>query len=74
MQNKYPYLKDSQFLRVIDELHVKAQYVKITVLDWHEKPIKDIQGIVTGGSINIDRQIRSKKNYEFINVCEWRWI
>lgn len=55
MQSNYPYLKDSDFLRVIDELHVKAQYVKITVLDWYEQPIKDIQGIVTGGNINIDR-------------------
>ena len=55
MQSNYPYLKNSDFLRVIDELHVKAQYVKITVLDWHEQPIKDIQGIVTGGNINIDR-------------------
>jgi hypothetical protein len=41
---------------------LKDQYVKITVLDWQERELQDIQGIVTGGNINIDRKIFSKKN------------
>lgn len=52
--NKYEYLNDTSFLKGIIEEHLKEQYVKITVLDWLEKPIQEIQGIVTGGNINLD--------------------
>ena len=54
MKVRYPYLKDSTFLYLMDTNRLKEQFVKITVLDWFERPIKDIQGIVTGGNINID--------------------
>ena len=54
MKVRYPYLKDSKFLLDFDKEHLKEQFVKITILDWLENPIKEIQGIVTGGSINID--------------------
>ena len=50
----YPYLKDKIFLKEIDKMILKEQYIKITALDMEEKPIKEIQGRVTGGSINID--------------------
>ena len=62
MQNKYEYLQDSDFLKEMDLLHLTEQYAKITILDWEEKPIQDVQGIVTGGNINLDREIFSKKN------------
>lgn len=61
-QLKYSYLQDSDFLKEMDLLHLSEQYVKITILDWQEDPIQDIQGIVTGGNINLDRKIFSKKN------------
>ena len=54
MKKRYEYLKDTDFLKELDSAHLKEQYAKITVLDWLENPIQDIQGIVTGGSINID--------------------
>ena len=54
MKKRYEYLKDADFLKELDFSHLKEQYAKITVLDWLENPIQDIQGIVTGGSINID--------------------
>lgn len=54
MKVRYDYLKDSQFLAELDKEHLKEQFAKITVLDWLENPIKEIQGIVTGGNINID--------------------
>lgn len=61
-QIKYAYLQDSDFLKEMDLLHLPEQYVKITILDWQENPIQDIQGIVTGGNINLDRKVFSKKN------------
>ena len=52
--NNYIYLKDFDFLKQIDTLKISCHYAKITVLNWNEDPIQDIQGRVTSGSINID--------------------
>ena len=48
------YLTDASFLKEIDLLKTKEQYVRITILTFAEKPIADIEGNVTAGSINID--------------------
>jgi len=48
------FLQDSDFLKQIDTLHVKNQYVKITILSWTEEDIQQIQGIVQSGNITID--------------------
>lgn len=52
--NNYSYLKDPTFLKEIDEMTIKEQFVKITVLDWHENPIEEIQGYVQSGNLNLD--------------------
>ena len=54
MRVKYPYLTDSNFLNIVDRQRIKQYYVKITILDWHENPIQDIQGKITSGNITID--------------------
>ena len=54
MKRKYKYLTDSAFLKIIDEQRIKEQFVKITVLDWNENPIQDIQGKVISGNLNLD--------------------
>jgi hypothetical protein len=33
MKKRYEYLNDKKFLELIDNEHLKEQYVKITVLD-----------------------------------------
>lgn len=77
MLNFYPYLYDKIFLKQMDLLKIKEQLVKITVLDWAENPIKDIQGKITGGSINLDGKSSIRRtcnltmfveDYEDINV------
>lgn len=50
----YKYLKDASFLKKIDNLQVREQYVKITVLDFYERPIEEIQGKVTSGTISLN--------------------
>jgi hypothetical protein len=50
----YSYLADSAFLKKIDSLKLKEEYIKITALNFSEKPIKSIEGICTGGSVSID--------------------
>ena len=54
MKQKYEYLNDKTFLSLLDGQKVKEQFAKITLLDWEENPLQDIQGIVQGGNINID--------------------
>ena len=53
MKIDYKYLKDDNFLSLIDDTHVLEQFIKITILDWLERPVQEVQGIVTGGSLNI---------------------
>ena len=66
MYKKYPYLQDSYyenantgvarraFLAKLDEFVNQKRYVRLTLLDWDENPIKEIQGEVSGGSISMD--------------------
>ena len=50
----YEYLTDTDFLDKLYDSHLPEQYFKITILDWLENPIKEIQGLVTGGNENLD--------------------
>lgn len=54
MIKNYEYLKDAAFLKEMDALHLQEQYVKITLLDWKENPLREIQGVTTGGTINLN--------------------
>ena len=47
-------LLDLEFLRKLDLMRNKATYAKIILLTWDENPVYEIQGKITGGSINID--------------------
>lgn len=51
-----------KFLKAIDESPVKTQYVKIQVLDWNEAAVGTIEGIVTGGSINLSGTSNVRRN------------
>ena len=51
------YLTDSKFLSMLDEMRIKKHYAKITVLSFvDEKPLREIQGIATAGSITVNGQ------------------
>ena len=54
MKRNYVYLNDSDFLEKINSDRQQTQYVKITLLDWEENPIEELQGLPTGGSINLN--------------------
>lgn len=48
------YLKDTEFLRKLDKMKIRTQFAKIILLDFAEKPIKEIQGTITNGTLNIN--------------------
>lgn len=52
--NKYPYLKDSAFLFDLFRTRNLEQFVNITVLNFNEKPLKEVQGKVLSGNFNLD--------------------
>ena len=66
MKKRYPYLEDAyyenplistkkrNFLSKINDFVNQKQYVKITLLNWEEKPLKEIQGQITSGSLTKD--------------------
>ena len=54
MRENYLYLQDPHFLYRVDTLKLKKQFIKITLLDWNENPIQEIQGLITSGSISLD--------------------
>lgn len=66
MRREYPYLhspyvedlnaiqKKTNFLSTIDSFVSQKQYVRITLLNWNESPIKEIQGELTSGNITKD--------------------
>ena len=54
MAYNFPYLKDSDFLKRFDKTKLKEQFVKITVLNFNETPIQQIQGKVINGNFTLD--------------------
>lgn len=66
MRRMYPYLDDSyfenwndakerrNFLQSIEEFVNQKQYIRITLLNWDEEPIKEIEGEISSGSITKD--------------------
>ena len=67
----YKYMTDSDFLREIDELPVKEQWVKITLLEFTtEKTIGEIQGKVKNGSFNFNGKSSMRRTAQFSMVAE----
>lgn len=69
--SKYRYLTDSAFLREMDELPIKEQWIKITLLDFAtEKKIGEIQGKVKNGSFNFNGKSSMRRTAQFSMVAE----
>lgn len=66
----YPYLKDKVFLKKVDNLRIREQYVKITALTFDEHPIQAIEGIVTNGSINVDGASAVRRTCNFTMIAD----
>lgn len=52
--NTYPYLNDKDFLSYLSKSQFYEVFIKMTLLDWNEKPIEEIQGIAVSGSISVN--------------------
>lgn len=45
---------DEQFLKQLDRARIRTHYAKIVLLSFDEKPIREIQGTITAGSISVN--------------------
>ena len=50
----YEYLKDESFLKKLDSLHIRENTIKITILDWQENPIDNIEGCAESAGVRIN--------------------
>ena len=57
-------------LKYIDTLHFKTQYIKITILDNTDCPLRAIEGRATGGSININGSSAMRRSGSLTLVTE----
>ncbi len=48
------YERDREFLSALDTVKVKTSYAKITLLSYEEKPLYEIQGKITSGSLSVN--------------------
>lgn len=64
------YLNDTKFLEEIDKLKIRVQYAKIILLDFAtEKPIKEIQGRITQGTLNVNATSSVRRTITLTMVC-----
>ena len=62
----YEYLKDSEFLQKLENMNIKIQYIKLIMLDFAEKPIREIQGQAqSGGTINVNGSSSLRRTISF---------
>ena len=64
----YPYLTNMNFIKQFNREKCKQHFLKITLLNWQEWPIKEITGTIIDGTININASsaMRRTANLTFI--------
>ena len=64
------YLNDTKFLEEVDNLKIRVQYAKIILLDFAtEKPIKEIQGRITQGTLNVNGNSSVRRTINLTMLC-----
>lgn len=62
MYDNYPYLNDIDFMNENTQLyHSNTFFVKIAILNWEEKPIKNIEGKIISANITFDGNSRVRR-------------
>lgn len=76
---KQNYLLDKEFLYKLTRFRSKETYAKIIALDFEENPLQQIEGKVTGGSLNIDGSSSLRRTCNLtlvakeVNISDFYW-
>lgn len=78
IHKKYPYLQDAyvvmnensdlqrrNFLAKIDDFVNQKQYIKVTLLNWKEEPLKEIEGELSTGTLTKDGSSAFRRTMQF---------
>ena len=63
------YLKDTKFLKALDEMRIKEHFISLQIMNFKEEPIKMIQGMATAGSITINGQSAVRRTINLTMVA-----
>lgn len=66
----YDFLKDQYFLKQLDELRLKEQFVRLTVLSWTEEAVSEIQRKAISGSLTLDGTSSVRRTASFTMFAE----
>lgn len=72
-------LLDKEFLKELDSINHKEIFARLTSLNFIEMPIEQIEGKITGGSINLDGSSSSRRTCNLtmiakdVNINEFYW-
>ena len=72
-------LLDKDFLKKLDNINHKEIFARLTSLNFVEMPIEQIEGKITGGSINLDGSSSSRRTCNLtmvakdVNINEFYW-
>lgn len=70
---------DEEFLLKLDNHRHKEKFVKMVFLSFEEYPIAEVQGRITGGSVNVDGTSAVRRTCNFtmvaqdVNIDEYYW-
>lgn len=64
-ENDYTYLNDKKFLKELQELRIKEQFLKVELLDFSERPIQEIQGKCVSGNLSVDGNSSVRRTCSF---------
>ena len=71
IENNYAYLNDKKFLKELQELRVKEQFLKVELLDFmYERPIQEIQGKCISGNLSVDGNSSVRRTCSFSLVTD----
>ena len=61
---------NKQIKEQIDNMPIRELYVKLELLNWQEQNIKEIQGVLTGGNVNVngDSSVRRTCTFNFVSA------
>lgn len=66
----YEYLNDNNFLIELQAERIKVNYLKIVIMSFDEKPIREIQGIATSGTLNINGNSSVRRTVNLVMYAE----
>lgn len=72
-------MNDKEFLYQLSQFRQKETYAKIIALNFNEQPLEQIEGKVTGGSLNIDGSSAVRRTCNLtmvakdVNISDFYW-